>query len=173
MLVRLTCFCPLLILLFLFTTLGSLDAQCARFAATLRCQRSPDKTKRNDIIQDVYVMVTELLRAFYRTTQTKPKRIIFYRDGASEGQFQEIRQTEIAAVKRACADIEKLSGSGREYNPPVTFIVVTKRHHTRFFPKRREEADRSGNVMPGTVVDKLIGHPVDWGKSCLYSPLHV
>ncbi|KAI9096097.1 Piwi domain-containing protein [Phlyctochytrium arcticum] len=141
---------------------GSMDAQCARFAATLRIQRSPPGTRRNDIIQDVYGMTMELLRAFYRTTNAKPKRIIFYRDGASEGQFAEIRHTEVQAVKRACADIEKLSNSGKEYNPPVTFIIVTKRHHTRFFPKKREDADRSGNCMPGTVIDKNIVHPVDY-----------
>ncbi|TPX63435.1 hypothetical protein SpCBS45565_g06614 [Spizellomyces sp. 'palustris'] len=141
---------------------GSLDAQCSRFAATLRIQRSPPGTRRNDIIQDVYGMTTELLRAFYRTTNRKPARIVFYRDGASEGQFNEIRQTEIAAVKRACADIEKPSGSGKEYNPPISFIVVTKRHHTRFFPKRGEDADRSGNCKPGTVVDRIITHPINY-----------
>ncbi|KAI8909304.1 Piwi domain-containing protein [Powellomyces hirtus] len=135
---------------------GSLDAQCARFAATLRIQRSPQGRQRCDIIQDVFGMTTELLRAFYRSTSRKPNRIIVYRDGASEGQFVEIRQTEIAALNRACAEIEK------GYAPPITYIVVTKRHNTRFFPKRREEADKSGNIQPGTVIDTNITLPKEW-----------
>ncbi|KAI3810806.1 hypothetical protein L1987_20428 [Smallanthus sonchifolius] len=38
------------------------------------------------------------------------------------------------------------------YMPPVTFIVVQNRHHTRFFPDRHGEKntiDRSGNILPG------------------------
>jgi len=38
-------------------------------------------------------MVRELLIAFYKNTRGfKPTRIIFYRDGVSEGQFQMVKQ---------------------------------------------------------------------------------
>ncbi|KVI08186.1 Ribonuclease H-like domain-containing protein [Cynara cardunculus var. scolymus] len=46
--------------------------------------------------------------------------------------------------------------SQENYMPPVTFIVVQKRHHTRFFPARhgdRQSTDKSGNILPRTVVD--------------------
>ena len=36
--------------------------------------------------------------------------------------------------------------------PPVTFVVVQKRHHTRLFPEvhgRRDMTDKSGNILPG------------------------
>lgn len=36
-----------------------------------------------------------------------------------------------------------------EYRPPITFVVVQKRHHTRLFPNRPNEGDRSGNILPG------------------------
>ena len=36
-------------------------------------------------------MVRELLIQFYRSTRHKPMRIIFYRDGVSEGQFRQVR----------------------------------------------------------------------------------
>ncbi|KAJ3178507.1 hypothetical protein HDU87_003581 [Geranomyces variabilis] len=141
---------------------GSLDAQCARFAATLRIQRSPQGRQRCDIIQDVFGMTTELLRAFYREAKAKPKRILVYRDGASEGQFNEIRHTEVAAIHRACHEIDKAGGGKGDYQPKVTYIVVTKRHNTRFFAKSSAEADKSGNVQPGTVVDTKITHPKEW-----------
>jgi eukaryotic translation initiation factor 2C len=36
-------------------------------------------------------MVRELLIQFYQATNHKPCRIIFYRDGVSEGQFDQVR----------------------------------------------------------------------------------
>ena len=36
-------------------------------------------------------MVREMLINFYKSTRFKPHRIIFYRDGVSEGQFQQVR----------------------------------------------------------------------------------
>jgi hypothetical protein len=47
---------------------------------------------------------------------------------------------------KACASLEE------GYLPPVTFVVVQKRHHTRLFPEvhgKRETADKSGNILPG------------------------
>ena len=35
--------------------------------------------------------------------------------------------------------------------PQVTYIVCQKRHNTRLLPRSPNEADRSGNVPPGTV----------------------
>ena len=35
-------------------------------------------------------MVRELLIQFYQATNHKPCRIIFYRDGVSEGQFNQV-----------------------------------------------------------------------------------
>lgn len=70
--------------------------------------------------------------------QAKPQAILFYRDGVAEGQFQEVLRQEFAAIKRACAGIEE------GYNPPVTYIVVQKRHSTRLFPAPGTAAHRSG-----------------------------
>ncbi|XP_031281739.1 protein argonaute 5-like isoform X2 [Pistacia vera] len=61
------------------------------------------QTHREEIIQDLYSsvqdpkwglvhggMIRELLIAFRRSTGHKPHRIIFYRDGVSEGQFSQV-----------------------------------------------------------------------------------
>jgi hypothetical protein len=39
---------------------------------------------------------------------------------------------------------------------------VQKRHHTRFFPKDIRYSDRSGNCLPGTVVESTITHPFEF-----------
>ena len=38
------------------------------------------------------------------------------------------------------------------YAPSITFVVVQKRHHTRVFPNSPRDAERSGNVIPGTSL---------------------
>jgi eukaryotic translation initiation factor 2C len=48
--------------------------------------------------------------------------------------------------------------------PPaqVTFVVVQKRHHTRFFPTNKNFSEgKNDNIMPGTVVDSCV-HPFQY-----------
>ncbi|CAG8772199.1 15231_t:CDS:2, partial [Dentiscutata heterogama] len=58
---------------------------------------------------------------------------------------------EVIALKKA---FEKLYEQGK--TPQLTFIVAQKRHHTRFVPVNRNDADQKGNCRPGTVVDQEI-----------------
>jgi eukaryotic translation initiation factor 2C len=104
-------------------------------------------------------MIKELLISFRRATGQKPERIIFYRDGVSEGQFYQVLLYELDAIRKACASLEP------NYQPPVTFVVVQKRHHTRLFANNHNDnrsVDRSGNILPGTVVDSKICHPTEF-----------
>ncbi|KAJ8625613.1 hypothetical protein MRB53_034143 [Persea americana] len=81
------------------------------------------------------------------------------RDGVSEGQFYQVLLYELDAIRRACESLEP------NYQPPVTFVVVQKRHHTRLFANNhsdRHSVDKSGNILPGTVVDTKICHPTEF-----------
>ncbi|XWS73988.1 hypothetical protein CRYUN_Cryun02cG0176700 [Craigia yunnanensis] len=124
---------------------------------------------REEIIQDLYKtvqdpqrgvvqggMIRELLVAFFKSTGQKPHRIIFYRDGVSEGQFSQVLLYEMDAIRKACASLQE------GYLPHVTFVVVQKRHHTRLFPTEPNQTDRSGNIQAGTVVDTSICHPTEF-----------
>uniref|UniRef100_A0A1X7VUD3 Uncharacterized protein n=1 Tax=Amphimedon queenslandica TaxID=400682 RepID=A0A1X7VUD3_AMPQE len=106
-------------------------------------------------IDELAGIVKEMLLKFYRKNdKCKPQRIIFYRDGVSEGQFKEVILNEVAAIQKAC-----LSLPG-DYKPGITFLVVQKRHHTRLFcTDRRDQEGKAGNVPPGTTVDTDITHP--------------
>ncbi|TYH02080.1 hypothetical protein ES288_A09G109700v1 [Gossypium darwinii] len=127
------------------------------------------QTHRVEIIQDLYKqtkdpqkglveggMVRELLLAFFKSTRQKPSRIILYRAGVSEGQFSQVLLYEMDAIRKACCSLQE------GYMPRVTFVVVQKRHHTRLFPTDRNKTDRSGNILPGTVVDTSICHPTEF-----------
>lgn len=79
-----------------------------------------------------------------------------FSDGVSEGQFKEVMCSEILDIRKACMSLQA-DGS---YKPPITFMVVQKRHHTRFFPTRSQDSDdRNCNAKAGTVVDTVITHP--------------
>jgi eukaryotic translation initiation factor 2C len=132
---------------------GSMDAHPSRYAATVRVQQH-----RQEIIQELSSMVRELLIMFYKSTGGyKPHRIILYRDGVSEGQFLQLLQHELTAIREACI---KLEG---DYKPGITFIVVQKRHHTRLFcADKKEQSGKSGNIPAGTTVDVGITHPTEF-----------
>lgn len=47
-----------------------------------------------------------------------------------------------------------------DYRPPITYIVVQKRHHARMFCKyTRDAVGKAKNIPPGTVVDTGIVSP--------------
>lgn len=101
-------------------------------------------------------LIKELLLEFHVTNNKyKPEKIIYYRDGVDEGFLEPVLLHEYKAIREACAE---MGDPTAEYCPPITFIVVQKRHHTRLFPERPPN-NRSGNVMPGTVVDTKITNP--------------
>ncbi|KAG8185286.1 hypothetical protein JTE90_023895 [Oedothorax gibbosus] len=138
---------------------GSLDAHPSRYAVTIRAQVNVDVKKQSvEVIIDLKGMVLDLLKAFYRNTKgKKPEKIIFYRDGVSEGQFQQVRSYEVKSIREACKTLDP------EYQPGITFICVQKRHHTRFMPQDdRQGSGKMKNIQPGTVVDTTVSHPVNF-----------
>lgn len=127
---------------------ATMDSKASSYASTVRTQFS-----RNELILDLQDMVRELLVTFYQTTGLKPERILFYRDGISEYQFTDVLRSELPAIVRACQSLDP------DYQPTITFVVVQKRHHARFFPVNPADADRSQNTPAGTVVEKDITNP--------------
>ncbi|KAI9243621.1 Piwi domain-containing protein [Phascolomyces articulosus] len=130
---------------------GTLDARAARYSSVVGVQAS-----RKEMIDNLAGLVKELLKNFFKTCGKKPERILFYRDGVSEGQFAAVLEEEISQIHAACASLDK------GYRPKLTFVVVQKRHHARFFPLKKDDADRSGNCQPGTVIDTDIVHPFEF-----------
>ncbi|GFQ02043.1 protein argonaute 7 [Phtheirospermum japonicum] len=138
-------------------------------AANKYVSRMRSQTHRQEIIEDLRSMVTEILDDFYRENSELPKRIVFFRDGVSETQFDKILREEIRQIREACMKYK--------YSPPITFVVVQKRHHTRLFPAGGENDE---NVPPGTVVDTVITHRSEfdfylcshWGVKGTSRPVH-
>ncbi|KZT61515.1 Piwi-domain-containing protein [Calocera cornea HHB12733] len=135
---------------------ASLDEHATVYVSTVRVQEG-----RLEIIADLKEMVEWAVGKFqeyqagvHKRMNIVPQRIIFYRDGVSEGQFAEVCTREVQAIRDAFTALKMRQ-------PKITFMVVGKRHHVRFFPER-QNADRTGNAPAGLVVDTDVSHPYEW-----------
>eukprot|EP01101_Sappina_pedata_P009904 TRINITY_DN6111_c0_g1_i1.p1 TRINITY_DN6111_c0_g1~~TRINITY_DN6111_c0_g1_i1.p1 ORF type:complete len:597 (-),score=157.57 TRINITY_DN6111_c0_g1_i1:29-1636(-) len=128
---------------------GSIDPTMTRYTTVVRPQGH-----RVEIIADLKGTMKKILFQYYQQSRVKPDAIVFYRDGVSEGQFEQVFAKEILAISQACAELEVT------YHPKVTFVIVQKRNHLRLFASNPAETDKSGNIKAGTVVDTTICHPV-------------
>jgi len=144
------------------SVVGNLDDSFMRYAASVRVQ----KHRRESIVAGhLDQLVKERLMEYHKSMMTEnaknktskptqPKRIVIFRDGVAEGQFQEVLREELGGIRQACKDLDP------SYRPKLTLIVAQKRHHTRFFPGAQGPVSgRASNIVPGTVVDKDITHP--------------
>ncbi|KAL1654443.1 Protein argonaute [Didymella pomorum] len=83
-----------------------------------------------------------------------PQRVLFIRDGVSEGQYASVLMEEVRDMKEFFA---QLGGNV----PKFTVVIAGKRHHVRFFPDAGK-GDRNGNPLPGTLVETGCTHPFEF-----------
>lgn len=118
-------------------------------------------------------MVKERLLVWAKHAKDRilPSTILFYRDGVSDSQFGMVYCEEKDQIMAGFKDAyERLSKSVAGYPKKqpafsLVLIVVTKRHHARFFPKedgkvpggKRPEDDP--NLQDGTLVDRGVVTP--------------
>ncbi|CAG2108006.1 unnamed protein product [Medioppia subpectinata] len=105
---------------------------------------------REEMITQLDSMFVELLKNYQKHNKCLPERVVFFRDGVSEGQFQHVIDHEYPLIAEAFAKIDA------KHKPKITFLVAQKRHHTRFMTKEGR------NVAPGTVVDNGVTHKSDF-----------
>lgn len=114
--------------------------------------------QRKEMIEDFRTIMKEHLQFFKKKNGTLPEEILYYRDGVSEGQFDQVMRIERNDMLQACREIEP----GYEKKVKMTIVVVQKRHHTRLFPGNTgigKEDRKNNNVPAGTIVDQVITRP--------------
>eukprot|EP00198_Chlamydomonas_reinhardtii_P005504 XP_001694840.1 argonaute-like protein [Chlamydomonas reinhardtii] len=141
---------------------GSADSH----AVDYRVQLSAQVAGNRDIVVSMRESVRRLLLQYGlpqggavaaggpRPSSELPEVVLMYRDGLSESQFDRALAEEFTAIVQACADV-----GGPSYRPRICFVVVQKSHNTRFFPTSAESTHKSGNVLPGTAVDRGVTDP--------------
>lgn len=126
---------------------ASVDALFSQYPASMRTQKG-----REEMVAELEEMIVERLSLWRKRNQNRlPSKVIVYRDGVSEGQYRLVLENELPAFVAA---FEKLYGAQPKH-PKLSIVIVGKRHHTRFYPTQLADTDsRTGNPMPGTVVDR-------------------
>ncbi|KAK3367911.1 ribonuclease H-like domain-containing protein [Podospora didyma] len=102
-------------------------------------------------------------------TNEFPENIIIYRDGVSEGQYEQVIDFELSHIREACKQIQ-LATPGLATPPPnITIVIVRKQHHTRFYltkgsapPENAQPELQNGNPVAGTVVERGVTSQFTW-----------
>jgi eukaryotic translation initiation factor 2C len=146
---------------------GAAGAKASTSMAAICCSIDKDASyfvgdaeangKRVEVLmpQNVRQLIPPMIKAFQQANKCFPKQVFYFRDGVSEGQFGHVMEYEIKALKQA---FQQETGG---VIPKITVIVATKRHHIRFFPDK-SCADKNGNALPGTLVDREVTHPFQY-----------
>lgn len=137
---------------------ASVDNSLAQWPATLRIQRG----KQEDV-DDLASMLKSRLNLWKSKGKhpSFPENILVYRDGVSEGQYDMVLSKELAQMRKACEQVYPAVDTKKGL-PRFTVVICGKRHKTRFYPTRKEDADGSGNPKPGTVVDRGVTEAHNW-----------
>ncbi|XP_028968806.1 protein argonaute-3 [Galendromus occidentalis] len=134
---------------------GTRNRNATLYNAYMRAQAKPPNSADKEVIQPqiLKTAMDKLLRGFREGSNAIPQRIIVYRDGVSNGQFNAVLDKELRAIVETCQALNK------DYRPTITFITVQKRHDTRLFPTKvtkNHKGDEKQNPIAGTVVDNTM-----------------
>lgn len=136
----------------LIGVVASMDRDCAQWPASVRQQENPDK-----VDHDLQEMMTERLNLWKKANGKLPSRLLIYRNGVTSSH-------DTVMAKEAKSISDALSSTySRQALPKVTFMTISKSHHTRFYPADRKAADgQTGNPKAGTVFDRDITGTGPW-----------
>jgi hypothetical protein len=116
---------------------------------------------RKEMVSSLEALFLGRLRLWQKHNNALPENIILYRDGVSEGQYQQLLDLELPLIRNACRQVYPATATKQGF-PKTSIIVCGKRHNTRFYPSAEGDADRSSNCNPGTVVDRGVTEARFW-----------
>ena len=133
--------------------IGSKDSTSTQYAGRVVQQFATKGKLAVEIIKDLHIYVGELFKEFSNHNGRLPNKLVFYRAGVDDGAFHKVLDNELRAIQRACQDFY-----GHNPLPQICFVVVKKRHNTRFFVWDKQ-SNQTNNIPPGTVIDTDIVSP--------------
>lgn len=101
---------------------ANVDNRLGQWPASIRVQES-----RKEMVTNLEDMVLERLKA-WKDTGKLPKRVLVYRDGVSESQYQAVLREELPAFQKA---VGRFYANAKKPLPKISIVIVGKRHHTR------------------------------------------
>ncbi|PBP24089.1 QDE2 protein, partial [Diplocarpon rosae] len=148
------------------------DERSGHYLVSARLQKG-----KQEYISDLEGMIAERVQAWFSKSKTDPlkssrwetqlpDRILFYRDGVSESQYGMVLHEEKDQIMRGCQNafqsLKLQKGSmippTGKWHPRLTLIVVSKRHHARFYT----DLSLTKNLPEGTLIDTKVVIPYKW-----------
>ncbi|KAH8159658.1 hypothetical protein CIB48_g8589 [Xylaria polymorpha] len=116
--------------------------------------QGPREEMLNEMLEDQFI---KRLQLYQKHSKRLPQNIIIFRDGVSEGQYQQVLQKELPLIRRACERTYPATQRAK-----ISLIVSVKRHQTRFYPTDQRHTVKSRNIKNGTVVDRGVTQAPFW-----------
>lgn len=137
---------------------SSVDSNYAQWPSTILPNPRPAADTRLWSERVLYLaeMLTTRLNDYKKRNGKLPRRLVIYRDGLSEAQFEMCKTLELPQIQQAIT-ILYVNNS----KPELLLICTVKRHHARFYPhpegtSNSSVLDSRGNRRPGhAVYDKI------------------
>ena len=131
---------------------ANLDDEFAQWPASVRLNKHPDETVDNtkglgpipnEQVMEAGDMLLERLRAWcsYKSPKNDrppPDRIMIYRDGVSESQFDMVKRDEFNGGMYKT--IKEFYAQKKAKLPHIMLICAIKRHNTRLYPAEKDSA---------------------------------
>ena len=144
---------------------ASIDKELAQWPADIY-----KNTAKHEMVDALGSMFKSRLEIWRKEHDSLPENILIYRDGVSEGQYKPVIEMEIKKQLRPVCHKLYNASLQKQGLPRITFIVVGKRHHTRFYPTTMYDTQnhvkqidtRTSNPVGGTVVDRGITEARNW-----------
>ncbi|XP_077302628.1 argonaute 3 [Arctopsyche grandis] len=107
------------------------------------------QSTHQEIVDKIKICLLDALKLYLDHNGLLPDRIIIYRDGIGNGQFNVCSNHELPQIEMCFATM------GQNYSPSLTFIIVQKRHSARIFENCGPNKEVT-NPSPGTVIDSMV-----------------
>lgn len=137
---------------------ASVDRFLGQWPADLRVQESCE-----EMVTELESMLDTRLELWITQPNHKkyPENLLIFRDGLSEGQYQQVLDKELPLFRKACR--RRYPATDTALGPPrITIVIVGKRHHPGFYPTIKTDADWHDNPENGIVVDRGVTEGRNW-----------
>jgi len=140
--------------------------ELSQWPVDIQINRTDLKKKSKEMVTELGRMLQSRLKLWHREhgKVRYPDNLLIYRDGVAEDQFDDVLHQELPLLRSAAATMYYATKT-KEGIPRITLVVCGKRHHTRFYPSKKEDAAfRPGNANArcGTVIDSGITQVRNW-----------
>nr|CDJ90208.1 Stem cell self-renewal protein Piwi domain containing protein [Haemonchus contortus] len=132
---------------------ANVDLAATRYTNEIMAQMAARET-----VERFETQFVRLMTKFHQHSKVWPRHIVIFRDGVSDSEMLRTAFIELKCLRDSW---NKLTFEDPQLEPTFTYIVIQKRHLTRFYqPTKNDEGEETYvNVSSGTVVDNVVVSP--------------